>query len=209
MENKKEANKHLQTVYKRRLAKFSRWLHIYLSMISFVIVLFFSVTGITLNHVDYFQGQTQTTQTKGKLPADWVNNTDTNRIAKLNVVEFFRNTHAVKGAVNDFRIEESQVSVAFKGPGYEAVIFIDRKTGEYNFSQSQTGFVGFMNDLHKGRDTGKVWGWVIDIAAGLMVIISLSGLILLLFIKRKRVNGMILLGAGLVLIYLVYRIWGQ
>ena len=36
---------------KRRLAKYSRWLHIYVSMTSFVIVFFFAVTGWTLNHV--------------------------------------------------------------------------------------------------------------------------------------------------------------
>ncbi len=209
MEANKEGGKQLQTVYKRRLAKFSRWLHIYLSMVSFTIVLFFSVTGLTLNHADYFQGQTQTTQTKGKLPVAWVNNADTNRVAKLNITEHFRNTFSVKGAVNDFRIDETQISLAFKGPGYEAAIFIDRQTGEYELSQSQTGFVGFINDLHKGRDTGKVWFWVIDVAAILMVLISLSGLILLLFIKRKRISGIILLAVGTLLMYLLYRIWGQ
>ena len=33
-----------------RFAKLMRWLHIYLSMFSLAVVLFFSVTGITLNH---------------------------------------------------------------------------------------------------------------------------------------------------------------
>ena len=199
----------LKTAYKRRLAKLSRWLHIYLSMLSFAIVLFFSVTGLTLNHADWFQGKTKTTQGKGKFTPEWVNNKDTNLVAKLSIVEYFRNKYFVKGAANDFRIDESQISVAFKGPGYEAAIFIDRSTGAFDISQTSTGFVGFINDLHKGRDTGKTWSWVIDIAAVLMVLISLSGLILLLFIKRKRVNGMILLAVGLVLMCLVYRIWGQ
>ncbi len=187
----------------------SRWLHIYLSMVSFTIVLFFSVTGLTLNHADWFQGKPQTKQEKGKLTASWVNNKDTNLVAKLSVVEYFRNQHAVKGAVVDFRIEDSQVSVSFKGPGYEANAFITRETGEYEFTQTKTGFIGFANDLHKGRDTGTVWAWVIDISAVLMVIISLSGLILLLFIKKKRLNGMILLVVGSILIYLIYKIWGQ
>ena len=33
-----------------KFAKLMRWLHIYLSMFSLAVVLFFSVTGITLNH---------------------------------------------------------------------------------------------------------------------------------------------------------------
>ena len=198
-----------KTVFKRKLAMLSRWLHIYLSMVSFAIVLFFSVTGLTLNHADWFQGKPQTKQEKGKLTNTWVNNKDTNLVAKLSVVEYFRNQHAVKGAVVDFRIEDSQVSVSFKGPGYEADAFINRETGEYEFTQTRTGIIGFFNDLHKGRDTGKTWAWVIDVSAVLMVIISLSGLILLLFIKKKRMNGVIVAIIGLILIYLIYKIWGQ
>ena len=197
------------TASKRKLAGISRWLHIYLSMVSFAIVLFFSVTGITLNHADTMQGETKTTQAKGKLNAAWVQSPDTNKVEKLLIAEYFRNQHAVKGAVNDLRIEETQISIAYKGPGYEAVAFINRVSGEYELTVAQTGLVGFMNDLHKGRDTGKTWAWVIDIAAGLMVLISLTGLILLLFIKRKRVNGLILLAAGILVVYLLYRLWGQ
>lgn len=204
-----DRNKPGSTVAKRKLAGISRWLHIYLSMISFAIVLFFSVTGITLNHADTLQGETKTVQVKGKLNAAWVASPDTNKVEKLRIAEYFRNQHAVKGAVNDLRIEDDQVSIAYKGPGYEAVAFIDRPGGEYELSIAQTGWVGFLNDLHKGRDTGKTWAWVIDIAAGLMVLISLTGLVLLLFIKRKRVNGLALLVAGTLLVYLVYRIWGQ
>lgn len=197
------------TASKRKLAGISRWLHIYLSMVSFAIVLFFSVTGITLNHADTMQGETKTTQAKGKLNAAWVQSPDTNKVEKLLIAEYFRNQHAVKGTVNDLRIEETQISIAYKGPGYEAVAFINRDSGEYELTVAQTGLVGFMNDLHKGRDTGKTWAWVIDIAAGLMVLISLTGLILLLFIKRKRVNGLILLAAGILVVYLLYRLWGQ
>ena len=196
-------------VFKRRVAKFTRWLHIYVSMVSFAIVLFFSVTGLTLNHADWFQGKTTTKQIKGKLNPAWINNKDTALINKLAVVEYFRSLYSVKGAVNDFRLEETEVSVAFKGPAYEAVAFINRVTGEYELSETYTGFVGFINDLHKGRDTGKVWSWAIDMAAILMVIISLTGFILLLYIKRKRLNGLVLVVIGTILLYLVYKIGGQ
>jgi hypothetical protein len=198
-----------KTVHKRRIAKFSRWLHIYLSMVSFVVVLFFSVTGVTLNHTDIFQGKTYTTEEKGQLTITWVNSKDTLQVAKLNIVEYFRNTNKVKGAVSDFRIDDTQVSISFKGPGYAADVFINRETGEYELSKTQTGFVGFMNDLHKGRDTGKAWLWVIDVSAIFLIVVSLSGLILLLFIKRKRINGLLLLAAGGLIIYLVYKFWGQ
>ena len=35
-----------------RWASVTRWLHLYLSVVSFVLILFFAVTGLTLNHAD-------------------------------------------------------------------------------------------------------------------------------------------------------------
>jgi hypothetical protein len=69
-------------------------------MISFAIVLFFSVTGLTLNHADYFAGALKTTTEKGMLHAAWVNPTDTTRIAKLEVVEYLRKTNQLKGELS-------------------------------------------------------------------------------------------------------------
>ena len=38
----------------------SRWLHVYLSMFSFAVLMFFAVTGLTLNHANWFDGQERT-----------------------------------------------------------------------------------------------------------------------------------------------------
>ncbi|GAB2515483.1 PepSY-associated TM helix domain-containing protein [Spirosoma aerophilum] len=186
------------------MATAARWLHIYLSMVSFAIVLFFAVTGLTLNHVDWFGDQSRTAERKGKLNQAWVNQADTSKIAKLAVVEFLRNTHGIKGAVDDFRIDDRQCSVSFRGPGYAADAFIERSDGAYQLTETRMGVVAVMNDLHKGRDTGSSWSWVIDIAAIFMTLVSATGLILLLFLKKRRVNGLVLAGIGALLCYLVY-----
>ena len=95
---------------KKEVAKLSRWLHIYLSMVSFAIVLFFSVTGLTLNHPKWFGGDKQVeTKYNGKLNVNWVNNSDTAKIARLEIVEFFRKKHNVKGFVSDIRIDEGEI----------------------------------------------------------------------------------------------------
>ena len=64
-----------------------------------------------------------------------------------------------------------------------------------------------INDLHKGRDTGKVWAGVIDISAILMVLVSLSGLVLIFFLHKKLRAGLIALAIGTVLCYVVNQIW--
>lgn len=193
---------------KKDVAKLSRWLHIYLSMVSFAIVLFFSVTGLTLNHPTWFGGDKQVvTKNKGTMNVDWVNNPDTNKIAKLEIVEFLRKTYQVKGAVNEFRIDDSEVSVSLKGPAYSCDAFIDRETGKYEVSEIKMGIVAVMNDLHKGRDSGSGWSWIIDISAVFLVVISLSGLILLCFIKKKRAAGLVTGIVGLLICYLIYVIF--
>ena len=194
-------------VLRRNVAQVSRWLHIYLSMISFAIVLFFSVTGLTLNHADFFAGALKTTTEKGRLNAAWVNATDTMRIAKLEVVEYLRKTNHLKGELSEFRIDDAECSLSFKGPGYGADVFIDRTTGTYEISLMRSGIVGILNDLHKGRDSGKSWSWVIDISAILMTLVSLTGLILILYIKRKRLSGLTWAVIGLLLSILVYVLW--
>src|SRR6266700_1748580 len=162
----------------------TRWLHIYLSMVSFAIVFFFAVTGLTLNHADKFGDQLHSSQEKGKLNVIWVKNPDTTKMARLEIVEYLRTTNGIKAALSDFRIDDAQVGVSFKGPGYAADAFINRETGEYEVTKTSAGFVGIINDLHKGRDTGPAWSVVIDIAAILMTLVSLTGMVLLLFIKR-------------------------
>ena len=185
-----------KSALKRQMASFSRGLHLYLSMLSFGVVLFFAVTGLTLNHADWFDGQAVETKRPGILPAAWVSTPDTARLKKLEVVELLRSKYGVKGAVNEFLIEDDQCSVSFKGPGYSADAFINRQDGTFQLTEQRLGLVAVLNDLHKGRDSGKGWSWVIDVSAGFLTIVSLSGLVMLFFLKNKRVRGILVAVAG-------------
>ncbi len=179
----------------------ARWLHVYLSMVSFGVVLFFAATGLTLNHPDWFAKQSRTIESHGAMSSDLLNSKDASGADKLGVVEKLRAADHVQGAVSDFRVDDSQVSVSFKAPGYTADAFIDRATGKYDLTVVKSGFVAVMNDLHKGRDAGKVWAGVIDASAILLVLVSLTGLVLIWFVYKRRVSGLILAGVGTLIIW--------
>lgn len=185
-------------------ASWSRWIHIYLSMISFISLLFFAVTGLTLNHTEWFEESQVTSAAKGNIKAEWVSLGDSSNVAKLEIVEYLRNQHQISGAVGEFAIDELQCTISFNGPGYTADVFINREDGNYDVSETKTGLWGILNDLHKGRDAGKGWAWLIDISAILMVIVSLSGLLMLFFLKKKRVAGTLLIVLGGIALWLVY-----
>jgi hypothetical protein len=189
--------------WKRQLMILSRWLHIYLSMASFAILFFFAVTGFTLNHAEWFAKQQRTVQIRGTIDAKLLEG----NVARLEVVEYLRNTHGIHGAVRDFRVEDSDCSVSFKGPGYAADVFLERGTGRYELTETRMGFIAVLNDLHKGRDTGKGWAAIIDISAVLMTAVSLSGLLLIFFLQKKRFSGLLVAAAGAVLSYLAYLAW--
>lgn len=193
--------------WRRQGAALARWLHIYLSMVSFGILFFFAVTGITLNHADWFYGDTpQPAQSKGRLERQWVKPGDAASVAKLEVVEHLRSRHRVHGELAEFRVEDGQCAVSFRGPGYNAEAFINRETGEYELNETRMGFVAVLNDLHKGRDSGRAWSWVIDLSAALMVLVSVTGLVLLLFLRRRRASGLLLAAVGAVAAVVIY-VW--
>lgn len=194
---------HARTALRRRIASLSRWLHIYLSMASFAILLFFAVTGLTLNHAERFSAAPRIAQLKGRVELNWVKAADAS-VDKLAVVEHLRQAHGVKGALSDFRLDESQASVSFKGPGYAADAFVNRETGEYELTETRSGLVAALNDLHKGRDSGRAWSWLIDVSAVLMTLVSLTGLVLIWFVKRRRSSGLMLAGLCALFCYLIY-----
>ena len=185
----------------------SRWLHIYLSMGSFAILFFFAATGLTLNHLEWFADQQRSVASKGHMELAWLKPPAGKELAKLEIVEYLRKTNGVRGAMSDFRVEDAQVAVSFKGPGYMADTFIDRESGNYELNETRMGLVAVMNDLHKGRDSGKVWGWMIDLSAVLMVLVSVTGMALIFFLSKRRVSGLVVAGLGAVLCYAVYAVW--
>ena len=191
----------------QQIAVVCRWVHIYLSMFGFATIVFFSVTGITLNHPDWFGlARDQSRDVSGNLPEPMlVNHGERDEVDRLAIAEYLRHEYRLKGTVTDFRIDESECSVIWKGPGYSADAVIDRETGEYELSIVEHGVIPLINDLHKGRDTGSVWSLVIDLSAALMAISSVTGFVLLLYIRRKLipgiVTGLVGLSAFLAIIY--------
>jgi hypothetical protein len=191
-------------LWKRKTAQWSRWLHTYLSMVSFTILLFFALTGVTLNHQAALSSDVKPQRFTGTLDTFWMKAPDAK---KDDIVAAFRSRHHVKAALSDFRVDDDQVQVSFKGPGYAADGFIERATGKYELMETRLGLIAVVNDLHKGRDTGKAWSGIIDISAILMTLVSLTGLVLIFFLYKKLRAGLYALAIGTALCYIVYLIW--
>ena len=179
-----------------RVNSLLRWLHIYTSMVSLLVVLFFAVTGVTLNHPDWLAAE-RTEELTGTLPAAWKTEKG---IDWLVVAEHLRATHGVHGAVSDRTEDDRTGALTFRAPGYSADSFIDVRDGSYRLTVSYQGAIGVINDLHRGRDAGRAWAWLIDVAGVFLVLVSLTGLGLLFYLKKVRLRALVTMAAGAALV---------
>jgi hypothetical protein len=194
---------------KIRWAAWIRWLHLYLSLLSFAALLFFSATGLTLNHPSWLGGDAPVLEElEGSLPLEWLapEDLDGGSVRRLEIVEKLRAEHALQGALDAFEIDEEQCILSFQGPGYAADVIVERASGAYALSVSRPTWVAYFNDLHKGRHTGSSWSLLIDVSAVLGVLVSATGLLLLFCLKKRRRSGtlIVLLGAALCIAVAVY-----
>ena len=169
-----------------------RWLHIYTSMVSLMVVLFFAATGVTLNHPDWLATE-RTEEASGTLPAAWKT---AKGIDWLVVAEHLRAANGVHGTVADRREDDREGSLTFRAPGYSADAIIDMRTGSYKLNESYQGAIGVINDLHRGRDAGSTWAWLIDVAGVFLVFLSLTGLGLLFYLRKVRIKALVVMSAG-------------
>lgn len=172
-------------------------------MISLLAVLFFALTGITLNHPDWAFGSAETRrEVTGTLPAGWIRNGQVNW---LTVAETLRAQHHLQGRVGDTRVEGGEADLSFKAPGYSADAFIDTATGKYTLNIDAQGAVAVLNDLHRGRDAGSAWAWVIDLSGVFLAFVALTGLAILLYLKKTRVRALLSMLAASLLVLLLMR----
>jgi hypothetical protein len=175
-----------------------RWLHIYTSMVSLVAVLFFALTGVTLNHPDWLATES-TKQATGQMPADWKSGA---AVDWLVVAEHLRSTQGVHGPVADRNADGAEASITFKAPGYSAECLIDTTTGKYRLTVDYQGALGVLNDLHRGRDAGGGWSSLIDVAGWFLALVSVTGLGLLVYLRKVRASALLTMAFGAVALVL-------
>ncbi|MEW9855023.1 PepSY-associated TM helix domain-containing protein [Novosphingobium sp. M1R2S20] len=170
--------------------------------VSLAAMLLFSITGITLNHAASISAEPQVTQSSGLLPAAVLaqlpaaNDGDAplpdevaHEIARIAPLD-------PAGYAADWS-DEAEVYVAMPGPGRDAWVSIDRTSGEVSAEKTERGWISYLNDLHKGRNTGDAWFWFIDVFAVACIVFTVTGLLLLQLHARHRPSTWPLVGLSL------------
>lgn len=172
------------------------------SAVSLIGLLLFAITGFTLNHAADIEGSPVVTQKTAHMPPAL--------LARLNrsiprtdkaplppaVAEWVEASFPVK-VTKEAEWSADEVYLPAPRPGGDAWVAIDLATGEASGEITSRGWISYLNDLHKGRNSGDAWSLFIDVFAFACLVFAVTGLFLLQLHSAKRRSTWPLVGLGL------------
>ncbi|VUD69343.1 hypothetical protein TDB9533_04710 [Thalassocella blandensis] len=175
------------------------------SAVCLVGMLLFSVTGITLNHASAIPADLKVIEKESVLPEQLLVTLQqankmqaTERVPKplRRWLQQEQHIHVRPTAKVEWASDE--LYVALPRPGGDAWFTVDLNSGDFFYENTTRGLISYLNDLHKGRDTGTAWRWFIDVFAGACIVFTITGLILLTRQTRHRPTTWPVVGLGFV-----------
>jgi hypothetical protein len=179
-----------------RFYKFSRWLHLHFSMFSFLLLLLFSITGFTLHHIEWFdEVVTIDESVEGAVPPDLLVADEPDSAP---VVAALAESCPVDAPLSAFESDPDMIFAVFSKPGYRAEIQIDRESGDAEIAIEKGGVLSVLQDIHTGKNENRAaqGGLLIDVAALLLIFVSLTGIALTWILNMRNKAAWLTFGAG-------------
>ena len=193
-------------MYQRRdFYRHARYVHGWLSAFAFIVLVFFSLTGLFLNHPDWFEPAKDENTVKIELPENVLKSLQGQENPSDALISFVRQKENVVGRYLSSEVMDGEVMIRLESPAGSTDIWALLDTGEVEVTTKPASTVSLINDLHRGKNSGTAWSWLIDISAILILALSLAGFILFLSIKTRLVTHLLLTAASLAVLILL--IW--
>jgi hypothetical protein len=175
-----------------------RMLHAYLSAFAFLTLIFFSATGVLLNHPEWFENYRPSEQTVAIAlsPAELAAaKTSKDRGRALAAAAAL---HAsLPGAYASADIDGRQALVRMEGPKGATDLTVDLDTGKAEGRLTRPNLMAVIQDLHRGKNSGVAWRWVIDLSAWLVLALSLIGYVLFFSLRFRLKTSLVLTAVSL------------
>ncbi|WP_229728272.1 PepSY-associated TM helix domain-containing protein [Marinicella pacifica] len=177
------------------------------SAISLICMMLFAITGITLNHPDWFESDPKEVYLEAQLPGSLLAPLARQQTGPLpNVIEQWLDqqlNHEL--AMTKITPEWSTYEIYFQQPipGGDRWLSINLDDGLVTYSSTDRGWVAWLNDLHKGRNTHWLWILFLDIFSVAVLVFCLTGLLLLQIHSKNRPSTWYITAGGLLLPVLI------
>ncbi|NRR32850.1 PepSY-associated TM helix domain-containing protein [Oxalobacteraceae bacterium] len=175
------------------------------SALCLLAMLLFSITGITLNHASQIEAKPVITRQQASLPPPllaqlraYAQAHDGAKEALPEQAEqWLRSAWSLKAGGRVAEWSSDEIYLALPKAGGDAWVRIALEDGAAEFENTDRGWISWLNDVHKGRNTGPAWNWFIDIFAGLCLLFCLTGLLILKFHAANRPFTWPMVGLGI------------
>ena len=176
------------------------------SAICLMAMLLFSVTGFTLNHASDIEAKPEVTRIRHTLPPALrtqlagfaAGHADATLPLPAPVAAWATDSFGVDVRGKAAEWSEEDAYVALPRPGGDAWLRIG-VDGKAEYELTSRGAISWLNDLHKGRNTGPVWSWFIDLFAIACLVFCITGFLILKFHAANRPSTWPVIGLGIVL----------
>jgi len=151
----------------------------------------FAFTGITLNHASQISAQPAVTNRQAEIPAALRESLsaralDGKQPVDAELARWFTQALDLRIAGAEAEWSASEIYISLPRPGGDAWASVDLTSGAVEYEHTDRGWIAWLNDLHKGRNTGPVWTWFIDIFAVACLVFAITGLFLLQLHAPRR-----------------------
>lgn len=170
-------------------------------------MLLFSITGFTLNHASWIGAKPEVTTQTAELPAAlleqlkkvWATDGDDKAAIPTAVADWLSKTLSVRVEGRQTEWADDEIYVSLPRPGGDAWLTVGLEDGAVTHELTDRGWLSYLNDLHKGRNTGAAWSLFIDVFAFAALVFAITGLLLLKMHAGNRPGTWPMVGLGLVL----------
>lgn len=177
----------------------SRIWHGYLSAFAFIALIFFSVTGITLNHPEWFtpKAKEPALETSLTLPPETLAAARAAADPARALAEAVGRRTALRGAYRSGEVLDGEALIRLEGVTGSSDVFVDLETGDTEVTVARADLVTTLNELHRGKNAGAAWKWVIDLTGAVVLALSLIGYVLFFSLRFRLRTSLILTGLSL------------
>lgn len=164
----------------------SRMLHAYLSAFAFLALIFFSVTGVLLNHPDWFAQPRPAAQDSAiTLPQAEVTAAARANDPALALAALTQEHADLRGAYRSGELIDGEALLRFEGATGNTDVSIDLASGNTAVTIQPADAVTVLHELHRGTKSGAAWRALIDVTAYLVLALSLIGYVLFFSLRFR------------------------
>lgn len=167
-------------------------------------MLLFSITGITLNHAAQIESAPTISTLRATLPPPALRELRAaaeTEAAQLppGFIDWLSRSWNLAPQADTAEWSPEELYLPLPRPGGDAWLRVDLASGEVEYEITDRGWISYLNDLHKGRNTGLAWSWFIDLFAALCLLFSITGLLILKFHAVSRPLTWPMVGLGMLM----------